>query len=127
MPSSRGSSQPKDWTQVSRIAGGFFTLWATREAWYLERYILDLHVRKDGLLLPFFSIISSMILDNWATYFKSQRVNLSVWKMKKKIVKNMDSHIFSCMGNICFLYTLYLLHIHDVIMSTYFFYKQNKL
>ena len=31
-PFSRGSSQPKDWTQVSCIAGGFFTSWATREA-----------------------------------------------------------------------------------------------
>ena len=30
--SSRGSSQPRDRTQVSRIAGGFFTIWATREA-----------------------------------------------------------------------------------------------
>ena len=29
---SRGSSQPKDWTLVSYIAGGFFTVWATREA-----------------------------------------------------------------------------------------------
>ena len=32
MPSSRGSSQPRDWTQVSHIAGRFFTSWATREA-----------------------------------------------------------------------------------------------
>ena len=31
-PFSRGSSQPRDWTQVSRIAGRFFTSWATREA-----------------------------------------------------------------------------------------------
>ena len=31
-PFSRGSSQPRDWTQVSRIAGGFFASWATREA-----------------------------------------------------------------------------------------------
>ena len=31
MPSSRGSSQPKDWTQVSCITGRFFTIWATRE------------------------------------------------------------------------------------------------
>ena len=29
---SRGSSQPRDWTQVSHIAGSFFTSWATREA-----------------------------------------------------------------------------------------------
>ena len=32
MPSSRGSSQPRDRTQVSDIAGRFFTIWATREA-----------------------------------------------------------------------------------------------
>ena len=32
MPSSRGSSQPRDWTQVSHIAGGFFTIWAISEA-----------------------------------------------------------------------------------------------
>ena len=29
---SRGSSQPRDWTQVSCIAIRFFTIWATREA-----------------------------------------------------------------------------------------------
>ena len=32
IPSSRGSSQPRDRTQVSHIVGGFFTDWATREA-----------------------------------------------------------------------------------------------
>ena len=32
IPSSRGSSQPRDRTQVYHIAGGFFTSWATREA-----------------------------------------------------------------------------------------------
>ena len=32
----QGSSQPRDWTQVSRIAGGFFTRWATREAQLLR-------------------------------------------------------------------------------------------
>ena len=31
-PFSRGPSQPRKWTQVSRLAGGFFTSWATREA-----------------------------------------------------------------------------------------------
>ena len=30
---SRGSSQPRGWTQFSCIAGRFFTSWATREAW----------------------------------------------------------------------------------------------
>ena len=37
MPSSRGSSQPGDQTQVSHMAGGFFTNWATREA--IPRYV----------------------------------------------------------------------------------------
>ena len=32
IPFSRGSFQPRDWTQVSCIACGFFTHWATREA-----------------------------------------------------------------------------------------------
>ena len=31
LPSSREFSQPRDQTQVSRIACGFFTVWATRE------------------------------------------------------------------------------------------------
>ena len=31
-PFSRGSSQPRDRIQVSRIAGGFFTSWTTRKA-----------------------------------------------------------------------------------------------
>ena len=31
-PSSRGSSQPRDQTQVSCIVGGFFTNWALKEA-----------------------------------------------------------------------------------------------
>ena len=31
-PFSRGSSQSRNWTGVSCIAGGFFTSWATREA-----------------------------------------------------------------------------------------------
>ena len=35
-PYSRGSSWPRNWTRVSCIAGGFFTNWAMREAWYLK-------------------------------------------------------------------------------------------
>ena len=41
-PFSRGSSQPRDQIQVSRIAGRFFISWATREAqkawWMGEKY-----------------------------------------------------------------------------------------
>ena len=41
MPSSRGSSQLRDWTWVSRIAGRFFTSWATRE--YVHWVGIGLH------------------------------------------------------------------------------------
>ena len=41
IPFSRISSQPRDWAWVSCIAGGFLTIWATREAHhsYLRRSI----------------------------------------------------------------------------------------
>ena len=38
LPFSRGSSQPRDQTQVSHIAGRFFTSWATREAYHLPKH-----------------------------------------------------------------------------------------
>ena len=38
MPSSRTSSQPRDQTQVSHIAGRLFTVWATKEAQKVIRY-----------------------------------------------------------------------------------------
>ena len=43
IPFSRGSSQPSDGTQVSQIAGRFFTSWATREARILDiKPLLDI-------------------------------------------------------------------------------------
>ena len=33
---SRGSSWPRDWTRVSRLAGRCFNLWATREIWTIK-------------------------------------------------------------------------------------------
>ena len=56
LPSSRGSSQPRDWTQVSCIAGGFFTIWATREA----------QVKCDGYgvvdILCIYSVLHNFVL-----------------------------------------------------------------
>ena len=46
IPFSRGSSQPRDQTQVSRIGGRFFTSCATREALVLEQNKLQ---RMKGL------------------------------------------------------------------------------
>ena len=46
-PSSRGSSQPRDWTRVSCIVGRFLTIWATRAA---------LHISYLCCLPPFLSL-----------------------------------------------------------------------
>ena len=56
-PFSRGSSQSRDQTQVSLIAGGFFTSWATREAW-LNAWHLPLISLQSWMYLPF-QIITS--------------------------------------------------------------------
>ena len=46
IPSSRGSSLPRDWTWVSHIVGRFFTIGATREApclpWWRTTCLLDM-------------------------------------------------------------------------------------
>ena len=56
LPSSRRSSQPREWTQVSCIAGGFFTIWATREA----------QVKCDGYgdvdILCIYSVLHNFVL-----------------------------------------------------------------
>ena len=58
IPFSRGSSQPRDWTRVSCIAGRFFTVWATREALVVESLLLFSHsvmydsLRPHGLQHP---------------------------------------------------------------------------
>ena len=65
-PFSRGSSQPRDWSQVSCIAGGFFTSWATREAqeyWSGEQRTW-LHTRPEKIKSQIqFPIIS---VKNWS-------------------------------------------------------------
>ena len=43
IPFSRGSPQPRDQTQVSHTAGGFFTIWATREASNLRGHDFQVH------------------------------------------------------------------------------------
>ena len=51
---SKGSSQPRDQTQVSRIAGRCFNLWATREAQQIYTYVLwTLIIKAQEMMLKF--------------------------------------------------------------------------
>ena len=42
IPFSRESSWPRNWTQISRFTGRFFTIWATREANWEEDIVIFL-------------------------------------------------------------------------------------
>ena len=60
IPSSRGSFQPRDRTQVSHIAGRFFTIWATREA---QRMSLGIQlIMKTLNLLQYSSLLPCLPL-----------------------------------------------------------------
>ena len=92
-PFSRGSSQPKDWTQVSRIAGRFFTSWCIRyqkkskmiNTWPLSSEVYSLvgilrHAKKkmmQSIKCKFFSVekccsflsVFSFLLENFLECF----------------------------------------------------------
>ena len=61
MPSSRGSSQPRDRTQVFCIAGRFFAIWATREA--QEYWSMGSLVLLQGIFPTQESNLSLMLAD----------------------------------------------------------------
>ena len=75
MPSSRGSSQPRDQTHVSCIAGGFFTSWATREAPTLLLHFLKLS--NSGM----YFCVSFMVFGkrNMSLEARQSRFYSSVW------------------------------------------------
>ena len=85
---SRGSSQPRDRTQVSCIAGGFFTSWATREALLIFKFLShrDYYRMFIRLLLVYWSpcwlcilyVIVSVVNPNFLIY---SYPHLSPWLM----------------------------------------------
>ena len=48
-PFSRGSSQPRDRTQISHIAGGFFTSWANYLGLCMKKFHMSYRVDEKGL------------------------------------------------------------------------------
>ena len=66
---SRGSSQPRDWTQVSRTSGRCFTREATREA-HLSHYLMEFVTSRSGLTsedLRLLVIPWNLIHSTWST------------------------------------------------------------
>ena len=71
-PFSRGTSPPRDWTQVSCIAGGFFTNWAIREACvYLYIDVLHAHFcisHKDNMKVT--------VWNKWAVIYENRSIHV---------------------------------------------------
>ena len=86
VPSSRGSSQPRDWTQFSHIADGFFTVWATREAPDCTLMLIISWVFVDLYLYLFkiswnFHESSRFLIYKWETYYS--------WNKKTSFGRNI--------------------------------------
>ena len=84
MPSSRGSSQPRDWTQVSCIAGGFFTSWATRETHWRLKVVVML-TKRYCLLINIYTQTHTHRVLKWVNYLILFRefINLGIAQLMK--------------------------------------------
>ena len=65
------SSQPRDQTQVSCITGGFFTLWATREA----QRIMEKNLKRN----------IGMYMYNWITFCTPKTLNQLYFNLEKNL------------------------------------------
>ena len=78
IPFSRGSSPPRDWTQVFCIAGRFFTVWATWENQYLNKLLLKTNKKTQRSQINEFIIF--LLWENvrlWAHWNHSFDIHLS--------------------------------------------------
>ena len=64
----RGSSLPKDWTQVPCIAGRFFTIWVTREA-RREGLQMSLYLRRLHYLPCLYCFAQTFFFLHWIYHF----------------------------------------------------------
>ena len=104
-PSSRGSSQPRDQTQVCLIAGRFFTIWATREAqehWVVYSFSGDLPDTGIKLGSPALQVI---------LHHPSYQGSPKKYSMKTKFFSLL--HIF-------FFFRRTMLHVFDIVFTSIF-------
>ena len=80
IPFSRVSSQPRDQTQVSHIAGRFFTTWATKEAqiWGRLLHLSPSTCKKEAHHSSGFLIICLQTILHWGTLLQS--IYRVIWK-----------------------------------------------
>ena len=80
-PFSRGSSHPRDWTQVSLTAGRFFPSWATRQAVHEEtlQWLIIADCITHSFLSWFIHLFSKCLVS--AYYLNSEETTMSETKV----------------------------------------------
>ena len=83
---SKGSSQPKDRTWVSCIAGWRFTIWATREVFQQYRNVENWHLISNNRMLvdfPWANLSFSKIIsfDSWSFIYISIKMLFLLWNI----------------------------------------------
>ena len=104
-PFSRGSSQPRDQTQVSLIVGGFFTNWATKEAQeYWSRQcspspedLPNPRIEPESPALQADSLPTSYQGSPWSNKEKQHFSRVSKFQC---IIKPLEVQGFDCSGHI---------------------------
>ena len=115
---SRRSSRPKDQTQVSWVAGRFFTTWVTRETCFKKKDILHLNPKKipdtyfNTVLGNSQGIIMSIIIYN------DQKLFANSWWVN--LIKNVElgEVLFTCF--LTLLLSLSWAHIFTPLYSNIF-------
>jgi len=88
---SRGSSQPRDWTQLSLIAGRFFTVWATREApkmvqtltECLQHFLSFYYMNQQSHTWPFITEIWKLTLTQYIGKYQYMNVLATLFIIEK--------------------------------------------
>ena len=84
IPSSIGSSQPRDWTQVSHITGRFFTSWAIREAQVCLKGQSTLWFRSHSICNLVWLWSPNLKYGSWRDYKSVNRLIYVVLKQEKQ-------------------------------------------
>ena len=91
IPFSRGSSQSRDWTQLSLIAGRFFTVWATREApkmvqtltECLQHFLSSYYMNQQSHTWPFITEIWKFTLTQYMGKYQYMNVLATLFIIEK--------------------------------------------
>ena len=111
---SRGSSWPRDWTQVSCIPGRCFNLWATRHLLYIQLFF---SLEKAALLLLFTLVLNNLLA--WSKFSGKSLLGQRVFEFlilldvyRLLLIEVIAIHIFFSNMRVCTLHIPHNVYSH---------------